>query len=56
MYIKILKMTAGIILIALGIIAFFVPFVPGILLVLAGLFLVEIKPEQVKKWWKKVKF
>lgn len=56
MYIKILKITVGITLITLGIIAFLVPFIPGILLVLAGLFLLEIKIEQVRKWWKKVKF
>jgi len=56
MYIKILKITVGITLITLGVIALFVPFIPGILLILAGLFLVEIKIEQIKKWWKKVKF
>ena len=56
MYIKILKFIIGMTLIALGVIALFVPFIPGILLILAGLFLAEIRIEQVKKWWKKIKF
>lgn len=56
MYIKILKKVIGIILIALGIIGIFVPILQGILLILAGLFLLEIKVEDIKKWFKKLKF
>lgn len=56
MYIKILKKVIGMILIALGIIGIFVPILQGILLILAGLFLMGIKVEDVKKWFKKLEF
>lgn len=56
MYIKILKRVIGIILIGLGIVGLFLPILQGILLILAGLFLMEIKVEDIKKWFKKLKF
>lgn len=56
MYVKILKRTAGIALVALGIIGIFLPLIQGILLILAGLFLLEIKVEDIKKWLKKLRF
>jgi len=56
MYVKILKRIAGFALVVLGIIGIFVPILQGILLILAGLFLLEIKVEDIKKWIKKLKF
>ncbi|MBS3096783.1 hypothetical protein J4480_05065 [Candidatus Woesearchaeota archaeon] len=56
MYVKILKRIAGFALVGLGIIGIFVPILQGILLILAGLFLLEIKVEDIKKWIKKLKF
>lgn len=56
MYIKILKNTAGITLISIGIIGLFVPILQGVLLILAGLFLMGIKVEDIKKWFKKLEF
>ena len=56
MYVKILKRVAGIILIAIGIIGLFLPIIQGILLILAGMFLMGIKVEDVKRWFKKLKF
>ncbi len=56
MYVKILKKILGIILVGIGIVGIFVPIIQGILLILAGLFLLEIKVEDVKKWFKKLEF
>ncbi|MBI3036035.1 hypothetical protein HYY71_06980 [Candidatus Woesearchaeota archaeon] len=56
MYVKLLKKILGIALIALGIIGLFLPILQGILLILAGLFLMGIKIDDIKKWLKKVKF
>ncbi len=56
MYVKILKRVIGIFLIGLGIVGLFLPILQGILLILAGLFLMEIKVEDIKKWLKKLKF
>ena len=56
MYVKILKRIAGIILIIIGIIGLFLPIIQGVLLIIAGLFLMGIKIEDVKKWFKKLKF
>ena len=52
---KILKKIAGITLIIIGIIGLFVPIIQGILLIFAGLLLLGIKKEQIKKWVKKLK-
>ena len=56
MYVKILKKIIGIILIAIGIVGLFLPIIQGVLLIIAGLFLMGIKVEDVKKWFKKLKF
>ena len=56
MYVKILKNIAGIILIAIGIIGLFLPIIQGVLLILAGLFLMGIKIDDIKNWFKKLKF
>ena len=56
MYVKILKRILGIILVGIGIVGIFVPIIQGILLILAGLFLLEIKVEDIKKWFKKLEF
>ena len=56
MYVKILKNMAGITLIGIGIVGLFLPIIQGVLLILAGLFLMGIKIEQIKKWFKKLKF
>jgi len=56
MYIKILKKVVGIILIVVGVIGLFVPILQGVLMILAGLFLLGIKTEDIKKWFKKLKF
>lgn len=56
MYLKALKTAAGVLLIILGIIGLFLPILQGILMILAGLMLLGIKKEQVKKWLKKLKF
>ena len=53
MYTKILKKAAGILLIILGIIGLFLPILQGILLILAGLFLLGIKTDDIKKWLRK---
>ena len=53
-YIKILKYSAGIVLIVLGIVGLFLPIVPGILLILAGLVLMEIKIDYLKKIYKRM--
>ena len=55
MYIKILKRIAGIILIIIGVIGLFLPIIQGILLILAGLYLLEVKKETIKKWVNKAK-
>ena len=56
MYIKILKRIGGVLLIIIGITGLFLPIIPGILLIIAGLLLLEIKKETIKKWFKKLKF
>lgn len=52
MYIKILKIALGLILIIIGIIGLFLPILQGVLMIIAGLFLLGIKTEDVKKWFK----
>ena len=56
MYVKILKNMAGVTLIGIGIIGLFLPIVQGVLLIIAGLYLMGIKIEDVKKWFKSLKF
>ena len=56
MYVKILKKIGGVILIAIGIVGLFLPILQGILLITAGLFLMGIKIEKVKSWFKKLQF
>lgn len=56
MYVKILKNIAGITLIGVGIIGLFLPILQGILLILAGLLVMGISKDDVKKWFKKLKF
>lgn len=56
MYIKILKNMAGITLIGFGIIGLFVPILQGILMIIAGLLLLGVKKEQMKGWFRKLKF
>ncbi len=60
MYIKALKWIAGSVLIVLGVIGIFLPIVPGVLLILAGLVLIEVKisylKRLLKKWIKKIGF
>ena len=53
---KIFKKIAGITLIILGIIGLFVPILQGVLMIIAGLLLMGIKKEQIRKWFKKLKF
>ena len=55
MSIKLIKGIAGIILIIIGIIGLFLPVIPGVLLILAGLILLGVKKEQIHKWIKKLK-
>lgn len=53
---KIIRITIGVILIMLGIAGLFLPFLQGILLILAGIYLVEYRPlnrffkSLMKKW------
>ncbi|MBI2660340.1 hypothetical protein HYX07_04220 [Candidatus Woesearchaeota archaeon] len=56
MYVKILKNMAGVTLIGIGIIGLFVPILQGILMIIAGLLLMGVKKEQIKKWFKKIQF
>ena len=56
MYLKILKRVAGIFLVGVGIIGLFVPILQGILLILAGLFLLGIKTDKIVAWFKNLKF
>ena len=56
MYIKILKRIIGVALIAVGIIGLFLPILQGVLMIIAGLLLLGIKKEQIKKWIKKLEF
>ncbi|MDP3764909.1 MAG: PGPGW domain-containing protein [Nanoarchaeota archaeon] len=56
MYLKILKNIAGITLIGIGIIGLFLPILQGVLMIIAGLLLLGIKREQIKEWFKKLKF
>ena len=56
MYVKILKNAAGVALIGIGVIGLFLPIVQGILLIMAGLFLMGIKLDDVRKWIKNLKF
>ena len=53
---KIFKKIAGVILIAIGIIGLFLPIIQGILLIIAGLLLMGINKEQIRNWFKKLKF
>jgi len=56
MYALTLKKIAGMILVSIGIIGLFLPLIQGILLILAGLFLLGIRVDDVKNWFKKLKF
>lgn len=56
MYIKIIKIIFGVALIVIGIIGLFLPVIPGILLIIAGLFVIEIKIKYLERWFKKLKF
>ena len=56
MYVKILKNIAGETLIGIGVIGIFLPIEQGVLLIIAGLFLMGIKIEDVKKWFNSLKF
>jgi len=56
MDIKIFKKVAGIILIVIGVIGLFLPIIQGVLLIIAGLLLLGVKKQQIKKWVKKLKF
>ena len=56
MYLKIFKKISGISLIVVGVVGIFLPIIPGILLILAGLLLFGIRKEQIKKWIMKLKF
>ena len=56
MDLKIFKKIAGIILIIIGIIGLFLPILQGVLLIIAGMLLLGVKKEQIKKWVKKLKF
>lgn len=55
MYIKILKIALGVILIIVGVVGLFLPILQGVLMITAGLFLLGIKTEGVKKWFKGLK-
>ena len=59
MYLKIFKkafgIIFGIILVVLGIIGLFLPIAPGILLIIAGLFLLGVKKDQMKEFFRKIK-
>jgi uncharacterized membrane protein YbaN (DUF454 family) len=56
MYVKILKKMVGVTLVGLGIIGLFLPILQGILMITAGLLLMGIKKEQIKRWFRKIKF
>ena len=56
MYVKILKNIAGVSLIGIGVIGIFLPIVQGVLLIIAGLYLMGVKIDDVKKWFKSLKF
>lgn len=56
MNIKIFKKIAGVILIVIGVIGLFLPIIQGVLLIFAGLLLLGVEKEQIKKWFKKMKF
>ena len=56
MYLKVFKKILGVTLIIIGIIGLFLPIIQGILLILAGLLLLGVKKEQIKKWINKLKF
>ena len=55
MYLKILKGIAGVLLIIVGIIGLFLPVIPGTLLVIAGLLILGVKRETMKKCFGKLK-
>ena len=53
MFIKSLKKISGVILIVIGIIGLFLPIIPGVLLIFAGLLLLGVKKESIMKWFDK---
>ena len=53
--IKALKITLGSTLIILGVIGLFLPIIQGILLIIAGLFLLGIRREKLNEWISKLK-
>lgn len=56
MYRKILKNMLAAILITIGILGIFLPIIPGLVLIFAGLLILKIKPKDVKKWLRKIRF
>lgn len=53
--IKWVRIISGIILIVIGVIAFFIPIVPGFLFIFLGLVLLGIKKKRIKGWAEKIK-
>ena len=53
MYMKILKKILAVILIIIGIAGIFLPLIPGLPFLFAGLLILGIKPKDVKKWVKR---
>jgi len=56
MYVKILKNGVGIALVILGIAGILLPLVPAIILIPAGLLMLGIKMDKLKKWFQKIRF
>ena len=55
MWLKTLKKILGVCLIILGIIGLFLPFLQGILLIIAGLLLIGVKKKTINGWIRKIK-
>jgi len=53
--IKVLKLSAGIALLVIGVIGIFLPIIPGILLIILGMFILEIDKEKKLITWIKEK-
>ncbi|MBI2647391.1 hypothetical protein HYW99_02850 [Candidatus Woesearchaeota archaeon] len=56
MYVKAIKLIIGFSLIAIGLVGLLLPLVPGTLLVIVGFLLLGWKIEDIKEWFKKLKF
>ena len=50
MYLKLLKRFVGVILVLFGILGLFLPIVPGTPFIIAGLLLIGVKAETIKRW------